>query len=148
MDGILPSYYEVQQECERNALQGVIFGVSSDKTLRTYSQMLVDSVPFFGGKQTPHSVPAPSPAAALPKKKSTPREKEHAAAAENQTTITQVPTYSDSQGVSIISSAVYVPTPERCEGKEKNVSSEAMLVRSLAEDNIIPFSFLKSLLFP
>ncbi|KAL4525179.1 hypothetical protein Ndes2526B_g07350 [Nannochloris sp. 'desiccata'] len=156
LDGILPSYYEVEQK-ENEALYGVIFGLPSDKTLRTYSQVVMDPVPRFQEKES-HSYSAPIPllGAAVPKKKSVLEEQGNiaaaAAAAAKNTTRTaqvfQVPAYSDSQGASIISSAVWVPTPGGGGGKENNFLSEARLRRSLAEDTEIPLSFLKSLVFP
>ena len=58
----------------------------------------------------------------------------------------QFSTFSDS-GASILSSAVWIPTPGG-DGKEENLAySEAALRRCLAEDAEIPLSFLKSLLF-
>ena len=149
LESILPSYYEISQKKNHgksNAVHGVIFGLSSHKTLRTYSQVIVDtSVLLFPENEISASAPIPK------KKKSTLEENAAAAAAaaKNQATtsqLLQVPTYSNSQGVSSISSAVWVPTPGGEKGEEKSFFSEAVLRRTLAEDTEIPISFLKSLL--
>jgi hypothetical protein len=142
LEKILPSYYEVddsfnkknREEMYSRGLHGVIFGLSSSKKLRTYSQV-ADPVPVFGKNDPPV---AASPAAAPPPNPKKPAPKEN-----------PIPAQSDSHmGVSsVISSAVWVPTPGGGNGTAENFQTEAMLRRSLAEDTEIPLSFLKTLLF-
>jgi hypothetical protein len=137
LDLILPSYYQVEMKKKHHALHGVVFGLSpSGGKLRTYSSQHVQlGLQNFQAQNNISS----SPPLAVPSSKP-------------NTKKTQVvfPSHSDCQTQkSIISSAVWVPTPEGdgTEEEEHFKQTQAMLRRSLAEDTVIPLSFLKSLLF-
>jgi hypothetical protein len=133
LDLILPSYYQVEMKKKHHALHGVVFGLSfSGGKLRTYSSQHI--LQNFQA----HNNVSSSPPLALPSSKPN-----------TQKTQVVLPSNSDCQTQkSIISSAVWVPTP-RGDGKEEEhfKQTQAMLRRSLAEDTEIPLSFLKSLLF-